>query len=134
MNEIIKTMLAKAKIAMKNAHNPYSKFCVGACILADDDNMHIGCNVENVSYRLTTCAEQAAVAAMIAAGAKRIKTIVVVANSDKIVATCGACRQTLAEFSNPDMKVYMFNNKDEMKVMTIAELLPASFSADYLDK
>ncbi len=95
-DRIVQEMLQKAKAAMKHAYNPYSNFFVGACILADDGKLYAGCNVENVSYSLTLCAEASALGAMVSAGAKRIKKMVVVAESDKIIVPCGACRQRSA--------------------------------------
>lgn len=127
----IEEMLAVAQKAMKNAYNPYSKFSVGACILADDGKLYAGCNIENASYRLTICAEASAVAAMITQGAKQIERVVITADSENIVVPCGACRQTLREFASLSTPVYMFNKKGQSMRMTIDELLPKSFGASY---
>jgi cytidine deaminase len=128
----IKEMVSKARAAMANAYNPYSHFAVGACILADDDNLYVGCNAENASYRLTICAEQAAVGNMISAGGKQIIEVVIVTDSEKQISPCGACRQQLLEFAKPNTKIHMFNKQDQQRTMTMQELLPASFDTTSL--
>lgn len=133
-NQIIELMRDKAIKAMRNAYNPYSNFFVGACILADDDNYYVGCNIENVSYRMTICAEQCAVGNMLANGAKRIKEMVIVADSEKIIAPCGACRQVISEFTDATTKVHMFNKDGAIKTRTMAELLPEAFDTEFLEQ
>jgi len=133
MNDNIHQMHTKALKAMKNAYAPYSNFYVGACILGDNDNYYAGCNVENISYSLTICAERNAIGNMVTNNVKKIKAIVIVANCDKIVAPCGACRQTMGELADPNMKVYMFNRMGDCKIRTIAELLPDAFDTEILD-
>lgn len=129
---IVQQMLEKAKVAMKNAYCPYSHFHVGAAVLADDGNIYAGCNIENASYRVTQCAESSAVGNMISHGAKHIKKIVVVAESELIPSPCGACRQQLREFSDKSVEVHMFNNKGDHDVMTMDELLVKSFGPEFL--
>lgn len=129
---IVQQMLEKAKAAMQNAYCPYSHFYVGAAILADDGNIYAGCNIENASYRVTQCAESSAVGNMVSHGAKRIKKIVVVADSTLIPSPCGACRQQLREFSDKSVEVHMFNNKGDHDVMTMDELLVKSFGPEFL--
>lgn len=133
MSDNIHQMHAEALKAMKNAYAPYSNFYVGSCALGDDDNCYVGCNVENVSYGLTICAERNAINTMIASGGKKIKAIVIIANCDKIIVPCGACRQVMSELADPDMKIYMFNRAGDCKISTIAELLPYSFNTEILD-
>ena len=77
------------------AHAPYSRFAVGAALLADTGKVFAGCNVENRSFGLTICAERSAVVQAIAAGARRIERIVVVADSDTPPRPCGPCLDTL---------------------------------------
>lgn len=133
MNANTHKMRAEALKAMKNAYAAYSNFHVGACVLGNDDNYYTGCNVENVSYGLTICAECNAIGAMIAAGAKKIKAMVIVANCTKFIPPCGGCRQVISEFSDPNMQVYMFNRAGDCQIKTIAELLPNSFDVEYLE-
>lgn len=129
---VVQQMLEKAKAAMKNAYCPYSHFHVGAAVLADDGNIYAGCNIENASYRVTQCAESSAVGNMVSHGSKRIKKVVVVADSDQIVVPCGACRQQLRELASGDTEVHMFNNKGDHDVMTIDDLLVKSFGPEFL--
>ncbi|MBE6444821.1 MAG: cytidine deaminase [Alphaproteobacteria bacterium] len=114
--------------AAKNAYSPYSNFAVGAAILADDNNFYFGCNVENISYPVGTCAESGAIASMIANGAKQIKEILIFANSKTLIVPCGACRQRIAEFSTPQTLVHLADTEGVQKTYTIDELLPLSFS------
>ncbi len=132
VDSMIDQMLEKAKIAMKNAYCPYSHFSVGACVLGDDGNMYAGCNIENASYRVTQCAESSAVGGMVSHGSKRIKKVVVVADSEDIVTPCGACRQQLRELCDGNVEVHMFNNKGDHDVMTMDELLVKSFGPEFL--
>ena len=114
--------------AAQNSYSPYSNFAVGAGILANDNNFYFGCNVENISYPVGTCAESGAIASMIANGAKEIKEILIYADSKTLIVPCGACRQRIAEFSNPQTLIHLANTEGVQKTYTIDELLPLSFS------
>lgn len=133
MNDNIHQMYNAALETMKNAYTPYSNFRVGACVLGDDGHYYAGCNVENVSYGLTICAERNAISTMIAAGGKKIKSMVIVANCDKIITPCGACRQVMGELADSDTKVYMFNRAGDCKIRTVAKLLPDAFDNEILE-
>ena len=102
---------------------PYSRFPVGAALRTSSGRIFCGCNVENLSFGLTICAERAAVFAAIAAGETQFEAIAVVADSVQPVTPCGACRQVLAEFSS-DLKICSANLQGQSYVTTIAELLP----------
>jgi cytidine deaminase len=112
-----------------NAYAPYSNFRVGAALLLADGTIVTGCNVENASYRLTVCAEQAAIATAVSLhGPKiRIRAIAVANLNDAASQPCGACRQTIHEFSTPDTIVFFPGEKGAIAQATIAELLPAAF-------
>jgi cytidine deaminase len=112
-----------------NAYAPYSNFRVGAAVLLADGSIITGCNVENASYRLTVCAEQAAIAAAVSLhGPKiRIRAIAVANLNDTASQPCGACRQTIHEFSSPDTVVFFPGEKGAIAEATIADLLPAAF-------
>src|SRR5438105_9459380 len=118
------TKLLKAALEIRErAYAPYSKFAVGAALLTKAGEVFVGCNVENVSLRLTTCAEQAAVAAAIAKGQSEFIAIAVVANSKEPVVPCGGCRQLLAEF-NPNLEIVSATLEGQMVKYSLGELLP----------
>jgi cytidine deaminase len=119
----------RAIVAAHNAYAPYSNFRVGAAVLLSDGTIVTGCNVENASYRLTVCAEQAAIAAAVSLhGPKiRIRAIAVANLNDTASQPCGACRQTIHEFSTPDTIVFFPSEGGAVAHATIAALLPAAF-------
>jgi cytidine deaminase len=106
-----------------HAHVPYSNFAVGAALLTRSGKVFTGCNVENLSYRLTICAEEAAAAAAIAAGERDFVAIAIVADSTEPAMPCGACRQVLAEF-NPDLEVITSTPAGRSETARLSELLP----------
>jgi cytidine deaminase len=118
-----------AAVATHQAYAPYSKFYVGAAILLDNGEIVTGCNVENASYRLTTCAEQNAIAAAVAKFGRGIRVqAVAVANAAKIACQpCGACRQTIAEFATANAPVSFPGDAGATVRTTLGELLPAAF-------
>jgi cytidine deaminase len=113
----------------QHAYAPYSHFRVGAAVLLSDGTIVTGCNVENASYRLTVCAEQAAIAAAVSLlGPQiRIRAIAVANLNDTASQPCGACRQTIHEFSAPDTIVFFPAEGGAIAQATIADLLPAAF-------
>ena len=128
------TLLAAATNVRENAYVPYSRFKVGAAILSVEGRVHVGCNVENVAYPEGTCAEAGAIAAMIASGDTRIAEIAVIADSPEPVPCCGGCRQKIAEFADAGVRVTLYTTDGKSKSMTVAELLPGSFSAVHMDR
>ena len=119
-----KTALIEAALAVRNhAHVPYSNFAVGAALLTESGKIFTGCNVENLSYRLTVCAEEAAAAAAIAGGEREFVAIAIVADSSEPAMPCGACRQVLAEF-NPDIEVITSTPSGRSETVRLSELLP----------
>lgn len=111
-----------------NSYSPYSNFAVAAAVVDENGNIYSGVNVENASYGLTICAERVAVFSAIAGGAKKICAVAVVTrNNDKIM-PCGACRQVLAEFCGPDVKVYTGSAVGQLSSFTMDQLLPLAFS------
>lgn len=120
--------------AMKNAYAPYSHFLVGAALLAADGKVYTGCNVENGSYGATVCAERVALFKAVSEGKRQgdFATIAVVGGHEGKVTDycppCGICRQALAEFSpRGDLSVILWNG-EACRRMTLADLLPESFS------
>ena len=123
---------ARAEAAARNAYAPYSRFSVGAALLLESGEIVTGCNVENASYRLTTCAEQTAIAAAVAmhGPAIRIRAVAVHNLNDTACQPCGACRQTIAEFAGEDTVVVYPAGNGRRERCTLGELLPATFKLD----
>jgi cytidine deaminase len=118
-----------AEAAAHNAYAPYSRFYVGAAILLESGETVIGCNVENASYRLTTCAEQTAIAAAVASLGPGIRIRAVAVHNLAVVSCqpCGACRQTIAEFAPPEALILYPGAEGKPATCTLADLLPSSF-------
>jgi cytidine deaminase len=98
-------MLDVARQALANAHAPYSRFRVGACLRATSGRLYGGCNVENSAYPVGQCAEATAIGAMVVAGDREIVEVVVLTEGSEICAPCGRCRQQLGEFARPAVPV-----------------------------
>lgn len=126
------TLVEAARAVRENAHVPYSRFKVGAALRAADGSVHVGCNVENVAYPEGTCAEAGAIAAMVAAGARDIVELAVIADSPVPVSPCGGCRQKIAEFAGPDVPVTLATLSGELRTVTVRALLPFAFDTDHI--
>ena len=126
----IDRLVEAATSVRARARAPYSGFSVGAAILSADGGFHIGCNVENVSYGLSVCAERHAVAAAVAAGTSVLSAIAVVTDSRPPASPCGACRQVLAEFG--DFPVILANLVGDRIVTSVGDLLPNAFTHEAL--
>jgi cytidine deaminase len=114
-----------AKEAARNAYAPYSKFRVGAALLADDGTVFSGCNVENRSFGLTVCAERTAVAKAVSEGRRSFTALAIAALDSAVpVGPCGACRQVLSEFMPPQAPVRFGGNSPERVDSTVGRLIP----------
>lgn len=122
-------LIEAAMEARSYAYTPYSKFKVGAAILLKDGSYIMGCNVENVSYGLTNCAERTALFKMVSAGVSKddVVAMCIVANTDMPVSPCGACRQVMAELLNKDTLIVLATISKKFKDTTVEELLPYAF-------
>jgi cytidine deaminase len=134
-SEAQRTLYTLASTAMKNAYNPYSHYSVGAALKTTTDITVAGCNVENVSFRLTLCAEANAIGQLVAQhGRHQIEEILIVASGSNFPSPCGACRQIIAEFAHPETAVHLARKKtdDELdfdvRTYRISALLPLSFT------
>jgi cytidine deaminase len=125
-------LFAAASAVRERAHAPYSRFKVGAALRDEHGAIHAGCNVENAAYPVGTCAEAGAIAAMVAAGGKRIAAILVCGAGAVPVTPCGACRQRIREFAGPDVAIHAAGPDGLLARHTLAELLPASFGPETL--
>ena len=111
--------------AREMAYCEYSKFAVGAALRASGGGeIFSGCNVENLSFGLTICAERVAIGSAVAAGQRGFETIAVVADTRMPISPCGACRQVLAEFG--DCRILLVNLKGDVVETSIGEMLPRS--------
>jgi cytidine deaminase len=120
-------LLAQAKLAAKRAYAPYSKFRVGTALLAESGEVFCGANIENASYGLTICAERAAVACAVGAGARKFTALALFSpDADKPLYPCGACLQVLAEFAD-DLKIYTQNKTGKLTRTSLKVLLPKAF-------
>jgi cytidine deaminase len=124
-------LIQAAGEARERAYIPYSRFGVGAALLAEDGRLFTGCNVENASFGLTCCAERTAIFKAVSEGCRRFAAIAVIAEGERPVSPCGACRQVMAEFA-PGMRVLLANLKGETLLTSVAELLPGAFSPEDL--
>lgn len=124
------TLIAAAELVRAQAYAPYSRLKVGAAIRADDGQLYVGANVENASYPEGLCAEAAAIAAMIAGGARRIAAIAVVAERAAPIPPCGGCRQRIAEFADAATPVHLATSAGQRTSVTLGELLPLAFTAE----
>src|ERR1700760_2854876 len=121
-------LLRAASRVRQNAWAPYSHFQVGAAVLAQG-RIFTGCNLENSSYPLSVCAERNAVAAAVAAGAKRIEAVAGVGGAARPSAPCGGCRQVLSELGDAAMPVVYASPQGARETTTLGALLPDSFGA-----
>ena len=130
MNSVV--LLKEAWRVRDLAYSPYSGFAVGAALEDDTGRVFVGCNVDNLSFGLTICAERVAVGAAVAAGAQRFRGLTIVSDSLEPVSPCGACRQVLAEFA-PDLPILCENKDGQQFRASLKELLPRA-KAGILDK
>ena len=129
-------LIDAAKKIREAGYCPYSGFSVGAALLCADRTVVTGCNVENATF-ISVCAEQNAVCKAISEGKKKFRAIAVVgAPADapgQYCPPCGKCRQTLAEFCDPEtFEIILYDTEDSCRVFTLGELLPESFGGEVL--
>ena len=125
-------LIDEAKKAREMAYVPYSKFKVGAALLTKDGKVYRGCNIENAAYSMCNCAERTALFKAYSEGDKEYAALAVVADTDRPVSPCGACRQVISELCPKEMKVILTNLKNDVQELTVEELLPGAFSSEDL--
>ncbi len=116
-------LLQQAIKAKERAYARYSKFHVGAALMADDGSVFEGCNVENSSYSLTICAERNAVFHAVASGKTSFRAIAIASDDPNPLTPCGACRQVLSEFA-PDIEIILTGARGTVKVTSLRKLFP----------
>lgn len=121
------TLLKKAESAKEYAYVPYSRFRVGAALLAKSGKVYTGANIENAAYSVTCCAERVALFKAVNSGEKEFEAIAVTSDSDSFTYPCGVCRQALTEFA-PKIEVVASNNDLEHDTQTLDVLLYKAFS------
>jgi cytidine deaminase len=119
----IAQLIDSALQAKSRAYAPYSNFAVGAVLETAEGHVFLGCNVENLSFGLTLCAERSAVSAAVSAGFRHFKRIAVVSDSKEPISPCGSCRQVLAEFA-PTLEIITVSRDGERYETTLDLLLP----------
>lgn len=123
----------KAVEAMGHAYAPYSGYLVGTALLTADGTVYQGCNIENASFTPTVCAERTAFFKAIYDGKRDFRAIAVVGGKGGTVTgffpPCGVCRQVMREFCRDDFEVYLVGKDNEIKALTLKDILPYSFSA-----
>ncbi|MEO7995988.1 MAG: cytidine deaminase [Gemmatimonadaceae bacterium] len=122
----LESLRAAADAARAQAYCPYSNYPVGAALEDDAGSVFVGCNVENAAYPAGICAERGAVAAAVAAGARRFQRVVIVTGATHPTPPCGICRQVLVEFA-PGLEVVSYTTSGSTARWSLADLLPAPF-------
>ena len=126
-------LIELAKEAMTHAYIPYSGYKVGAALLCADGTVYCGCNIENASFTPTICAERTAFFKAVYDGHRDFTAIAVCGGKNGVITgafpPCGVCRQVLREFCRDDFTVYLAGADGRYTALTLAELLPYSFSA-----
>ena len=115
----------------EKAYSPYSKFRVGAAVLAGSGRIYAGCNIENASYGLCQCAERTAIFTAVAAGEREIKAVAVYTPTRQAVLPCGACRQVINEFGPQALVISMCDGPTRIET-TLVQLLPGAFGPENL--
>ena len=122
-------LIRQAMAARERAYAPYSRYRVGAAVLAESGRIYAGCNVENAAYPLVTCAERTAIVKAVSEGERGLVALAVATENGG--SPCGSCRQTLREFCQ-DALVLIVDADGACRETTLSELLPDGFSASDL--
>lgn len=129
MNDYTK-LIELATQAKEKSYSPYSKFCVGACVLTRSGKTYLGANVENASFGATICAERNAIMSAILSGEKQLDKIAIVSSSGDFTYPCGICRQTLLEFCDENFEIIVAKDILNYKVYKLGEIVPFGFCGD----
>lgn len=127
MNELLKNAYNLSVKVRENAYSPYSKFKVGASLISKCGDIFTGCNVENVSYGGTICAERNAIIHAVSTGIKTFDGLIVTTDLEEPAYPCGLCLQVISEFCDKDFKIYLANLDGIKKEYTLKDFLPMAF-------
>lgn len=142
--KVICKLIKDAFLARKAAYAPYSRYMVGAALLAGEDRIYKGCNIENASYGATNCAERTAFFQAVSLGERDFRAIAIVGGNEgeakdgafeglsDYAYPCGICRQVMQEFCNSDFQIIVAKSLEDYKIISLEELLPYGFGGDKL--
>lgn len=133
----VEDLIQSAMKAREKAYAPYSGFFVGAALLSMDDRIYTGCNIENVAYGPSNCAERTAIFKAVSEGKQKFRAIAIVGGGKGEVSQycypCGVCRQVMCEFVNPEQfRLIIAKNTKDYKIYTLSQLLPEAFTPEHL--
>ncbi len=128
-----KDLLDESKKALILAYAPYSHFEVGACLRSADGSIFKGANIENASYPLSLCAEATALAGMLGSGQRSWLELLVISNGQHLCFPCGACRQRLFEFAQPESICHICTFAGDYQIVSMKDLLPYPFKLSNLE-
>jgi cytidine deaminase len=123
-------LITAATKARELAHSPYSGFKVGAALSTKSGKIYLGCNIENISFSLTNCAERTAIFTAVADGNKEFTGIVVITNDGNLSSPCGGCLQVMSEFVDSSFPIILTNLEGKMEKLTMNDFLPRPFTPD----
>lgn len=126
----IENLINHAIKAIQYAYSPYSGLMIGSALLCKNNDIYTGCNIENVAYSSSVCAERTAVFTAVSSGNTQFKAIAIVSSfesgENNFIFPCGTCRQVLSEFSS-DMLVICARDAGDYQIYTLDKLLPNTF-------
>lgn len=131
--EQAKALVNKAIEARNAAYVPYSRFAVGAALLAKSGVIYTGCNIESAAYTPTNCAERTAFFKAVSEGERKFKAIAVVGGVageaiSEVCPPCGVCRQVMMEFCEPnEFEIILAEGAEKVQIFRLSELLPMGF-------
>lgn len=122
-----KLLMDKAKEAAQTSYSPFSRFAVGAAVLAANGKIYQGCNVENSSFGLTICAERCAIFKAVSEGEKEILAVAIYSPNADSCYPCGACRQVMYEFQGDNEIEVITENLGSLDIQKLSFFLPCGF-------
>ncbi|MHA1989677.1 MAG: cytidine deaminase [Candidatus Hodarchaeales archaeon] len=122
----IEKLIEQAQIAKSKSYSPYSKFKVGSALLTKEGDVILGCNIEDVSYSTTLCAERCAIFKAVSEGHREFEKMAMVTDAEEISSPCGSCLQVINEFCDEDFQIILANSTSH-KIYLLKELLPFPF-------